>query len=51
MEDEIGSACGKNGGKEECMWDIAGKARRKEATGKPRCRWVDNIKLDLRETG
>jgi hypothetical protein len=35
-----------NGGDEECIWDIGGKARRK---GRPRRRWVDNIKIDLRE--
>jgi hypothetical protein len=22
-----------------------------ETTGRPRCRWQDNIKMDLRETG
>jgi hypothetical protein len=27
------------------------KARRKETTRKPRCRWVDNIKMDLRDIG
>jgi hypothetical protein len=26
-----------------------GKARRKEPLGRPRYRWVDNIKMDLRE--
>jgi hypothetical protein len=31
-------------------YDIGGKARRKESTlGRPRHRWVDNIKMDLRE--
>jgi hypothetical protein len=28
---------------------IDGKARRKETTGRQRRRWVDNIKIDLRE--
>jgi hypothetical protein len=27
------------------------KARRKETTRRPRRRWVDNIKMDLREIG
>jgi hypothetical protein len=35
-----------NGGEEECIQDIGGKARRKETT-----KWVDNIKMDLREIG
>jgi hypothetical protein len=29
-EDEMGRACGTNGGEEECMQDFGGKARRKE---------------------
>jgi hypothetical protein len=28
---------------------MCGKARRKEPLGRPRRRWVNNIKLDLRE--
>jgi hypothetical protein len=27
------------------------KARRIETLGRPKCRWVDNIKMDLREIG
>jgi hypothetical protein len=38
-----------NGGEEECIKDIGGKARRKEPLGRPRHRWVDNFKMDLRE--
>jgi hypothetical protein len=34
-----------------CIKDIGGKARRKEPLGRPRRRWVDNIKMDLREVG
>jgi hypothetical protein len=30
----MGGACSTNGGEEECIWDIGGKARRKETTGK-----------------
>jgi hypothetical protein len=33
----------------ECIWDIGGKARKKETTGGPRRRWLGNIKMDLRE--
>jgi hypothetical protein len=43
--------CNKNGGKEECIWVIGGKARRKETTARPINRLVDNIKMDLREIG
>jgi hypothetical protein len=31
--------------------DIGGKARKKEPLGRLRRRWVDNIKMDLREIG
>jgi hypothetical protein len=30
---------------------IGVKARRKAPLGRPRCRWVDNIKMELREIG
>jgi hypothetical protein len=39
-----------NWGDEECIQYIGGKVRRKERLGRPRRRWVDNIKMDLGET-
>jgi hypothetical protein len=30
---------------------LVGKPDGKRPLGKPRCRWVDNIKMDLRVTG
>jgi hypothetical protein len=30
---------------------LVGKPEEKRPLGRPRCRWVDNIKMDLRETG
>jgi hypothetical protein len=30
---------------------LVGKPEGKTPLGRPRCRWVDNIKMDLRETG
>jgi hypothetical protein len=32
-EDEMGRACGTNGGEEECFYVIGGKTRRKGTTG------------------
>jgi hypothetical protein len=29
---------------------LVGKPEGKKPLGRPRCRWVDNIKIDLRET-
>jgi hypothetical protein len=36
---------------DECIQDLGGKTRRKETTRRPRRRWVDNIKMCLREIG
>jgi hypothetical protein len=44
-------ACSTNGGETASIWDIGGKAGRKEPLGRPRRRWVDNIEIDLREIG
>jgi hypothetical protein len=30
---------------------LVGKPEEKRPLGRPRCRWVDNIKIDLREIG
>jgi hypothetical protein len=38
----------RRGGEEECIWVISWKAKRKEITRKPKCRWVVNIKMDTR---
>jgi hypothetical protein len=38
-------------GEEEHTRVIGRKARGKEPLGRPRCRWVDNIRMDLVEVG
>jgi hypothetical protein len=50
-EDGMGRACNTNGGEDECIKAIGGKARRKRPLGRTRRRWVDNIKMNLREIG
>jgi hypothetical protein len=50
-EDKMGVACSTNGGEEERVYLVGGKARGKEATGRPRSRWVDNIRKDVGEVG
>jgi hypothetical protein len=47
----MGRSCSQNGGEQECIKDIGGKARRKELLGRSRSRWMGNIKMDLREIG
>ena len=38
-------------GGERCAQGSGGEARGKETMGRPRCRWEDNIKMDLEEVG
>jgi hypothetical protein len=40
--------CSTNGGKRKIL---VGKPEGKSPLGRPRRRWVDNFKMDLRETG
>ena len=47
----MGGACGAHGGGERCTQGSSGETRRKEAIGRPRPRWEDNIKMDLQEVG
>jgi hypothetical protein len=50
-EDEMGRACSTNGGKRHAYRILVGKAERKRPVGRPRRRWVNNIKMDIREVG
>jgi hypothetical protein len=43
----MGSDCSMNGAKKNA-YRILGKPDGKRPLGRPRCRWVDNIKMDLR---
>jgi hypothetical protein len=47
----MGRTCSTNGGGEECNRILVGKPEGKRPLGRPRRRWVDNIKMDLREIG
>jgi hypothetical protein len=40
-----------NGGKRRSDRILVGKPEGKRQLGRPRRRWVDNIKIDLREIG
>jgi hypothetical protein len=48
---EVGGACGTHGRGEKSVHGFGGKARRKRPLGKPRRRWEDGIRMDLREIG
>jgi hypothetical protein len=47
----MGRACSTNGERMNAYRILLGKTEGKRALGKPRCRSVDNIKINLRETG
>jgi hypothetical protein len=47
----MGGTCGTHGEGERCLRGFGWEARRKRPLGRPRCRWEDNIKMDLREIG
>jgi hypothetical protein len=47
----MGSACRTVGEKRNAYRIMVGKQEVKRPLGRPRNRWVDNIKIDVRETG
>jgi hypothetical protein len=47
----MGRACSTNGEKRNAYRILVGKPEGKRPLGRSRCRWVDNIKIDLREVG
>jgi hypothetical protein len=50
-EDTMGRACSTNGEKRNSCRILVGKPEGKRPLGRPRYRWVGNIKIDLREIG
>jgi hypothetical protein len=47
----MGMACSTNGDKLNAYRILAGKPEGKRPLGRQRCRWLDNIKIDLRDVG
>jgi hypothetical protein len=50
-EDEMGRACNTNGTKRNVYRILVGNPEGKRPLGRPRRRWVGNIKMDLRQHG
>jgi hypothetical protein len=48
-EDEMGRACSTNGETRNAYRILVGKPEGKRPLGRPRRRWVDYIKINLRE--
>jgi hypothetical protein len=51
VRSEMGWAYRTNVIENECIQILVGKPERKRPLGRPRRRWVDNIKIDLTEIG
>jgi hypothetical protein len=47
----MGRACSTIGEKRNAYGILVGKPEEKRLLEMPRCRWVDNIKMDLRDIG
>jgi hypothetical protein len=50
-EYKMGSKCSTNGKKRNTYTISVGNPEGKRPLGRPTCRWVDNIKMDLRDIG
>jgi hypothetical protein len=50
VEGEMGGPCSTNGERNAYRL-LVGKPEGKRPLGRPRCRWVDNIRMDLGEVG
>jgi hypothetical protein len=50
-EDEMDKACSTNCAKRNVCRILKGKPERQRPLGRPRRRWVNIIKMDLKETG
>jgi hypothetical protein len=50
-EDEVGGTCGTHGEGRGVYRVLVGRPKGKSLLGRPRRKWEDNIKMDLREIG
>jgi hypothetical protein len=51
VEDDVGETCSTNVGKRAAYRLLVGKPEGKRSLGRPRLRWVANIKIDLLDIG
>ena len=50
-KNEMGCSCGANGLEEGVYRVLVGKPEGRRPLGRPRRRWLDNIRMDLQEVG
>jgi hypothetical protein len=48
---KMSRACSRNGEKRNAYRILLGKPERKRPLGRPRRKWVNNVRMDLREIG
>jgi hypothetical protein len=51
LRNEMGGACSSDGEGRGVYRVLMGKSEGKRPLGRPRCRWEDNIKMNLQEVG
>jgi hypothetical protein len=51
QENEVGGICNTQGRGEKLYKILVGNPEGKRPLGRPRCRWEDGIRIDLREIG
>jgi hypothetical protein len=51
VKDGMGGACGTNREVSNAYKILVGKPEGKRSLGRPRCRWEDNIRVDLKDIG
>jgi hypothetical protein len=49
IKNEMGEACSTYGDRKDVYRGLVGKSEGKRPLGRRRCRWEDNIKMDLQE--
>ena len=47
---EMGGVCGTYGAAEKCIQGLEGEPEGKRPYARPRCKWEDNIKIDLKDS-
>jgi hypothetical protein len=47
----VGGTCGTHGGGDRCLQGLFGRPEGKRPLGRPRRRWENNIKMNLRKIG
>ena len=45
----MGRSCSQNGRREECFQNLTGTLTGERPLGRPKCRWEDNIRMNIKE--